>query len=164
MTLKRMAIFAVALLVLVGCERGPTTPGDVNVNVNVNVGQPTPAPSSSPEAGGTVSRVGVGKVAGAESCPANVQPSGRGDAVRVGCTAFLTCSPYDSANRELFDPASIGTAPDSFGLVGGDAVTVAPHGTNPFNLDAKGERAGTVSFACKVRGVQSPPFVLAVVQ
>ena len=162
---KLLALAAVAALVVVSCNWPPPTGPDggttVNVNQNVTIGQPDP--NASPSPGGSVARVGVGKVA--ETCPVGTQPSGLGNALRVGCTAFLTCSPYSASGQELFDVAIIGVAPESFEAIsGGSVVQVGPHGSNPFNLDTLGLKAGSASFQCRVRGVTSPPFTLSVVQ
>lgn len=167
----KLAIVA-GLLTLAGAvactPTEPSPPSQINIDIhndnqNNNGGGPTASPS--PGAGGAVARVGIGKVSGGESCPPNVQPSGRGDAVKVGCTAWLTCSPYNAQNIELFNEPDIGTAPETFALVSGsEFATAGPHGTNQFNLDATGRAPGAASFSCRVRGVTSPPFVLQVVQ
>lgn len=164
--LTAAALIACAALAIVGCQPYPPTgPSNttVNQNVNVNVGQPGASPS--PGAGGSVARVGIGKVSGGESCPAGTQPSGLGDSVRIGCTAFLTCSPYSASGQELFDLAIIGAAPEKFDATsGGSLVQITPHASNGYNLDVKGLAKGAVAFTCTVKGVTSPTFTLNVIQ
>lgn len=153
-----------ALLMLLGCVPPPTEPDGgttVNQNVNVNVGG-TPGASPSPGAGGAVARVGIGKFG--ERCPAGTAPSGNGAGVRVGCTADLTCSPYNANNQELFDLTIIGAAPTSFAAVSGqDNASFQQSGANPYNGEAVGRRAGTLTLSCTVKGVTSQPFLLSVV-
>lgn len=148
-----------------GCVPPPTEPDGattVNTNVNVNVGG-QPGASPSPSAGGAVARVGIGKFG--ERCSAGVQPSGNGAGVRVGCTADLTCSPYNANNEELFDLTIIGAAPTSFAAVSGqDSATFVQSGANPYNGEAVGRRAGTLTLQCTVKSVTSPAFTLTVVQ
>lgn len=156
------------LLLLIGCVPPPTEPdGGTNVNTNVNVNI-NPGGGSSPAPGtpGTVASVGIGKVSGAETCPVGTAPSGRGDAVKVGCAAFLTCSPKDSTGKELFE--GIPQAPESFEVISGaQYVIVGPHGSNAYNLDATGRTATPdgvrVLFQCRVAGITSQPFPLVVV-
>lgn len=153
-------------VVAVGCVPPPTQPDGgttVNQNVNVNVGQGGPGASPSPGAGGAVARVGIGKFG--ERCPAGTQPSGNGAGVRVGCEADITCSPYNSQNEELFDLAIIGPAPTSFAAVSGqDNATFTQSGSNPYNGEAVGRRAGTLTLSCTVKSVTSQPYTLTVVQ
>ena len=155
------ALLAGAALVFVSCVPPPTAPeGGTTVNqvVTVNVGQGGPGASPSP--GGSVARVSIGKVS--ETGCAN--PSGRGDAVRVGCEAFLTCSPFSASGTELFDPAIIGPAPDSFAPVSGqDNGAFVQRQSNGFNADVRGLKAGPLVAQCIVRGVASAPFTLTVV-
>ena len=165
--LAPLLIAAMLSAAAVACT--PTEPspgGDVNVNqnVNVNVGQPNPTASPSADPRGTVARVGIGKVAETPATT-NQSCSGRGDAVKIGCTAFLTCSPFTAAGVELFNEADIGTAPEKFSIdAGTEFASQAPHGSNAFNIDVTGNRPGSVTISCKVRGVTSPPFLLQVVQ
>ena len=162
---------AAALAGALACVPPPTTPDPpgnttVNVNQNVNIGQGGPGASPSPGAGGAVAAVGIGKVAGAETCPVGTPPSNRVDAVKVSCTAFLTCSPRNAQGQELFE--GIPLAPEQFEVISGHQyVSISPHGSNQYNLDATGVAATPdgvrVLFQCRVAGVTSPPFPLVVV-
>ena len=149
-------------LAMLGCNPyPPSAPSSTTINQNVNVNLGTPGASPSPSAGGAIARVGIGKVS--ETGCAN--PSGRGDAVRVGCEAFLTCSPFSASGQEIFDPAIIGAAPDSFQAVSGqDNATFIQRQSNAFNADARGVKVGPLVVQCIVRGVASAPFTLSVVQ
>lgn len=155
------ALVVCAALALLGCQPyPPTTPSSttVNQNVNVNLGGPTASPS--PGAGGAVARVGIGKVS-ETGC---ATPSGSGDAVRVGCEAFLTCSPFSASGQEIFDPAIIGPAPDTFAVVSGqDNASCTQRQSNGFNMDCRGLKVGAAVVQCTVRGVTSQPFTLRVV-
>lgn len=157
-----LAIAAAAVATTSCTPYPPTQPSSttVNQNVNVNVGNPSGSPS--PGQGGSVARVGIGKFG--ERCPANVKPSDNGAAVRVGCTADITCSPFSASGQELFDSAIIGFAPDSFQAVSGqDNATFQQSQQNAFNGEALGKRAGTLTLACTVKGVTSQPYSLTVV-
>lgn len=134
-----------------------------NVNVNKNVNGPTepkpspnaspspspsPSPSSSPAAG-TITLVKVTEVG--ESCPAGVQPATAQRAVRVGCSAFITCTPFVGDR-----PATVaehGPAPTAYGITSGSGATFTPWPSEAFNADLKGTSSGALIVSCTVKGI-----------
>ena len=154
--------FALAGLMSACNQQPPTVIEITNTNTNTQGGTPSPAPSSSPDATGDVATVGIGKFG--EACPAGTAPSGIGDAVKVGCTAFITCSPRDAEGREIFNLQIIGPEPTEFRAVEGEGTTVRSQvPSNPYNRDVLGIATGAARYLCTVKGKTSPSFTLRVV-
>src|SRR5688572_28679637 len=129
------------LLILAACNEDLTVPTPVqqppSVNVtqvvNVNLGNPTGSPS--PGTGGPVDEVKVVMPFG-ENCPAGIAPANAQRTVRVGCSAFITCTPKCIVDGAQVDcsPAVHGPKPDFFGIQDGAAYgTFSVHDDNPFN-------------------------------
>lgn len=156
--MKRL-LLAFGVILAAACTEvvtGPTT-----VVVTPTQTQGGGGGSDEPGSGsGTITHVKVTQFG--EDCPSGTSPSGADRNVRVGCTKNLTCTPFVGPN-EPASPTIHGPAPDFFGVVGGGPAAAVTIPSEPFNRDARGVQAGTVSFRCIVRGVQSEQFDLVVV-
>jgi len=97
-----------------------------------------------------------------EHCPSGTASSGEDRSVRVGCTKWLTCTPFVAPGVEAA-PSVHGPTPDFFGVVAGSQHADVTIPSNPFNRDVKGKTPGVISFRCIAKGVQSEQFDLTVV-
>jgi hypothetical protein len=144
---------------VMGCTpESPVTPTQIVINNNqtttVAGGGPTTAPSPGSTTGGIV-EVRVPMVG--ENCPSGVTPVGVQRQIRVGCSAFVTCTPKcKDAGGNLVDcpPSVHGPAPSFFNIQSGSSyASFSTWDDNRFNADVRGQAPGDVAIACTVLGV-----------
>lgn len=138
---------------------GPTTinVGTQTQTVTINPGLPGANPSPTPGPGGPVSLVKVTFFG--QDCPAPlVAPTLGSKQIRVGCTAHITASAFDSAGKDLCLAEGSCAATEVDWTVSASAdkvISVSTPSNNPgFNRDVLGVGVGKAQFRVKFRGVE----------
>lgn len=144
---------------------GPTLPPNINISLNNTNNNNTGGGGNGGSGGGTqqppVSFAEVHMFG--ETCPSGISPAARSRTVKKGCTAMITCSPFDTSGKEIMNASQLGMRPDKFDAVAGREHVLIKFPDEPFNLDADGASAGIATFQCTVQGKQSSLWDLTVV-
>jgi hypothetical protein len=152
------AVAAALTVATTGC--GDTIVTGPDIDITIDGQKVSPSPGQGPGASGSIGSVKV--VQFGEQCPAGKVPSGVDRQVRIGCTKFVTCTPFLTSGDKA-PPAVHGPAPDFFGQVSGGAVVKVKHTDEPFNLDVEGVAPGVATLQCTAKGVPSGPWDITVV-
>ena len=134
----------VAALLIVGCVKVDTSNQQLPSGPSIVTSSPSPSASASPTAGPPppVATVRVSEFAR----EGGNGPCGEGTTLRVGCSAFVTCTPRDSGGVDV--GARYVPEWNSAG-----AVVVTPTTLNVYNAKVQCDHGGTGIVACSVGGV-----------
>lgn len=155
--LETLLLGALAALVAYACTiQLPTSPAPTQIQTVVIGGATGPTGAGSPSPGaGTIHSVKVSQF-GEGRCNSGVSPANQSRTVRVGCVAFITCTPKRVDGTDASE-VEHGPKPDFFGVTSGGVFVVAMSTENPFNIDVRGTSPGIASLRCGVKGVVSDP-------